>query len=345
MSKSELSPFPWKLAARVGVGLLCVLVTCLTPAFGQGFTLTMTPFPPPAAIDPGGTSNSTITLTPEGNFSGTIDLSCQVTLAATGQVVDTLVCDVTPSSAAPPATASATITTSNTNSPAPGLYTVTVTGTAGATTESGQQNLTVLAVTPNFTITVTQQVEPTSVHAGFGGQGIVSVNPLNGYISPSGTNEGVWLSCATITPLVVFPPTCSFNPNPVQVSGSEATPSTISISTIGPVPRAAFVPVGSRYALWLPVPMLGLAGVGVLSRKRSRRVCGLLGFLVLGGALLLLPACGPSNIASGGTTTINPTNQITPKNSYSFTITGIDTNGIVSGNQGSGAPTVTLTVN
>ena len=344
MLTSELLSFTRSLkAARICFGALCVLTALLTPAFGQDFTLTMSAFPPPAAIDPGGTSSSNITLSPQGGFSGTVDLACQVTLASSGQVVSSPVCQMSPESAAPPATASATITTSGSGATAPGLYTVTVTGTASGTTvsHSAQQNLTVLAVTPDYTITVTQQVEPSTVHAGNGGQGIISVNPLNGYTG------NVTLSCATIVPLVTAPPVCSFSypsgSTSLPVNGATAT-STISITTIGPVPQSALAQSGRRYALWLSLPLLGLLGGGILTGTKSRRLFCLLAVLLLGGTILLLPACATSPSTNNNTTN-NTTNVITPKNTYTFSVVGVDANGVVSGNSGTSAPTITLTVN
>jgi len=94
------------------------------------------------------------------------------------------------------------------------------------------------------------------------------------------------------------------------------------------------------YALWLPLPMLAMAGVGVFRGKRSRRAAWLLALFVLAAIVLLMPAC-----ASRTTTTpTNSNNLITPKDSYTFTITGVDSNGVISGNTGTSAASVSLTV-
>jgi len=313
----------------------CVLIL-LSSGFAQtpDFTLQMEPFPSPAAINPGGTTASNIMLGSNNGFSSTVDLSCQVTSAASGEVVTTPSCQMSPPSLTPPGGATANMTATDA---VPGLYTVTVTGTSGGNTHSALQNLAVLAVIPNFTITVAQTIQPSSVHAGSGAQGIININPINGYVSPSGTNGGVWLSCSSITPLVTVPPICSF-PNPVVVNGAGAVTATISISTIGPPPRAAAATDRLWFALWLPVPMLALAGI--IGGKRSRRAWCVLALLVLAGTMLLAPACS-------STTTITPTNpqgQITPKNTYTFTLMGVDTNGVSSSNTGTSATSVTLTV-
>jgi hypothetical protein len=316
-------------------------------AFGQaGFTLQMTTFSGKGTVDPGGEATSSISIVPGASFSGTVALTCQATSNQTGTPPS---CEVSPASVAPPASATAIVntvvqTSSGTQTATPGLYLITVTGTSSTATPNtvtAQAYLTVQSVAPGFTITVQSAVEPSSVHAGSGGQGIVSVNPLNGY---SGT---VTLACASISPLVTIPPICSFVYPPGQiglhVNGVPAT-ATINISTYGPIIAGTFVPTRGFFALWLPLPLLSLVGVGaVAGGKRSRKAWGLLALLVLGGSLLLLPGCG-----SNTSTPTSTPNGVTPNNTYTFTLVGVDTAGNVSSNTGTGTtnstPTVTLTV-
>ena len=301
----------------------------LPSAFGQDFTLTAASFNP-VAVDPGGTSISTITVSPLNGFNSAVDLSCTV---APQQTTGTPVCTVSPASVTN-STATATVTTSGTTPPA--LYTFTITGTGGGLTHSAQQNLTVLAVTPQFTITVGTTIAPSSVHAGSGGQGVVNVNPVNGY------SGSVTLSCSAVTPVVPIAPVCSFNPQTVTVNGTLAT-STITISTTGPPVRGALSGTRRFYAAWLSFPVLSLMGVGIVAGgKRSRKTLGVLSLLVLVAALLLMPACG----SSSSTTTTTTTTGVTPNNTYTFTLQGVDANGVVSSNTGTtSSPTVSLTVN
>jgi hypothetical protein len=98
---------------------------------------------------------------------------------------------------------------------------------------------------------------------------------------------------------------------------------------------------GGGFGLWLALPLLGLVGVGAAaSGKHSRGAALLLSLLVLCGVFILTPAC-----SSSPTTTTTP-NGVTPSNTYTFTIIGVDANGVVSSNTTSSttAPTVTLTV-
>ena len=301
------------------------------------FLLTTTTLDP-VAIAPGGTSATSITVDPVNSFSGTVTLGCQIT--STQPTTSTPVCTVSPASVTPPATATATIT-STIQTTTVG-YSVTITGTGPTTTYSAPpEQLTVLAVTPQFTITVTSAIAPTSVPAGNGAEGTVTVNPINGYLTP--TNGGITLYCSTITPLVTIAPRCSFTyPNTPFKLGTNPEPVTVTINTFGPVVTGAAQRPRNFYALWLSIPLLGFSAVGTaLGGKRSRKALVLLALLVASAAFLLLPSCGGTT----GTSTTTP-NGVTPANTYTFTIVGIDSNGVISSNTGTNtsAPTVSLTV-
>jgi hypothetical protein len=336
---SKSNPLLSKFILRTGhsgIAALCLwaaLLTLAAPALAQNFTLDAAAFSPDA-VQPGGTSSSNITVGAAGGFSGTVTLGCAV---APTNLTDTPACVVSPATVTPPASASATITTQGPTST--GSYSITITGTASTGTQTTPPlALTVLAVTPQFTISVQKAVAPSSVPAGNGGEGTVTINPINGYISPS---TGVTLSCGTISPLVTIPPVCSFNPPTLVVTGTPIS-STLTISTFGPVTTGSVAAPRSFYALWLPVPMLALVGLGVAAGgKRSRKAWGVLTLFVISGVLFLTPACGSNT----GTSTTTP-NGVTPNNTYTFTLMGVDSDGVVSSNTGTTStnPTVSLTV-
>jgi hypothetical protein len=336
-----------------GVWALCLLAVFLglpSWAAAQSFTLLAGPLSEDA-VAPGGTSSAQVTVGTLNGFSSTVDLSCQVTPAQPQTTTDTPTCTVSPATVTPPVSASATITTMGGTSTV--RYSITVTGTAASnaqTTITSPLYMTVLDVTPQFTITVQKAAVPSSVPAGNSGVAVVDINPIYGY--STAPNTGVTLSCSSITPLVVIPPICTFDPNPVPVSGTGASSSTLTISTYGPVvtttgavvrPRSFYARSFERfYAIWLPLPMLALVGLGTAAvGKRARKAWGLLALFVLSGTFILMPACG-SNTA---TSTATP-NGVTPNGTYSFTISGVDNTGVVSSNAGSGStnPTVSLTV-
>jgi len=270
--------------------------------------------------------------------SVTVNLSCQVTSQQTA--TSPPACSVSPPSVTTPANAVATVTTESTTTTQ--AYSITITGTGPTTSfTTPALPLTVLAVSPQFTINVTSPVAPGSVPAGNGAQGTVLVNPVYGYQTPKG--GGITLSCASMSPLVTIAPVCSFSPNGdnLTVTGTTSTTSTINISTFGPVPTGPHKVRSGAFGLWLALPLLGLVGAGAAaSGKRARGAALMLLLVVLCALFILTPACGNS---PNSTTTPN---GVTPANTYTFTIIGVDSNGVASSNTASStaAPSVTLTV-
>jgi hypothetical protein len=314
---------------------------CFAPAaLAQGGTSEFTLQPgslDPDAVAPGGVSSSLIQVGSVNGFSGTVNLSCQVTSQAVA--TDPPVCTVSPPSVTAPGNATATVTTNSDTSTQP--YNITITGTGPTTTYTTPAlPLTILAVTPQFTISVTSSVAPTSVPAGSGAQAVVTVNPIFGYVTP--TKGGITLACASMTPLVTIAPVCSFTypqnaPN-LQVFGTPAS-ATLTIGTFGPITTGAH----SRNVMgfWFCLPLIGLVGFGAAaSGKRLRGAWSMLAVIVLGGAFILIPGC-----ANNTTSTTTP-NGVTPANTYSFTIVGVDSNGVASSNISTTTtgPTVSLTV-
>lgn len=337
-------------AARAALAIFwatAASLTLISAASAQAdFTLQAAPFAP-AAVAPGGTTSSNITVGAVNGFTGTVALTCQV--SAPQPTTSTPTCAISPTTVTPPASASATITTTLQTTTIG--YSVTITGTATATPTDTHttpaQTVTVLQVTPQFTITVTGPIVPKSVPAGSGAEGTILVNPVNGYSTPviNGSQTGITLSCASITPLVSIPPVCSFTyptgQNSLPINGVPAT-ATVTITTSGPQIIGNAVRPKTFYALWMPWPMLALVGIGAaLGGKRSRRACGLLALFVISGVLLLLPACSNIKVSTSAL------NGITPANTYTFTVLGVDANGVVSSNtnsNNSANPSLSLTV-
>jgi hypothetical protein len=339
------------LAGRTRIVALCGLAAFLTlPAAASGQTFTLqAPALSVNAIDPGGSSFATVTVGTLNGFSGAVNLSCAVAPTQSQTIVDAPGCTVSPASVTPPASASATITT--TDGTTTTSYNVTITGTAASnsqTTTTPALYMTVIDVAPQFTITVQKPVVPASVPAGNSGVGMIAINPINGYVTPAG---GITLSCSSISPLVTVPPLCKFD-NPVTISpDQQVATSSVTIISFGPVVTTTGSMVapqsihahfrGHFWALWLPLPMLALVGLGAAAGgKRSRKAWWLLGLFVMSGTLLLMPACGNT------TTTTSTPEGVTPNNTYTFTISGVDANGVVSSNAGVGStnPAVTLAV-
>ena len=314
-----------RVAQHIVIVLFSVIavLVILPCAYGQAnFTLAASA-PYPSAVDPGGSSISTITVGTINNVSsGSVALSCTVAPLQTNGATCSILSSVTP-----PASPTLTITTTSLTPPT--LYTITVTGTLGTSTLTVPVNLSVLAVTPAYTLSDTTP-NPSSVHAGSAATATVTATPISGY---SGT---VTFSCSAISPTVTPAPVCSFSPASITVTNAAAS-STLTISTTGPsatrLHRSAIF-----YALWLPLPALALIGAGLSTTSRLWKK--LLGWLLLGmivSGIIVTIGCGNSTSSSSSSSVTS-----TPKNTYTFTISAIDQNKVAPSN---GTQSISLTVN
>ena len=317
--------------------LLCIFAAVHAPlaaAQTQNFTLSASSFSPPAGVDPGGTATAVITLSSSDNYTGSVALTCAVTSSESTTTLP--VCLISPSDATPGATPSLTVTTVGA---APGTYTVAVTGTSpGSDTETVTLYLNVVDVPQDYTLTVSTAISPGTVTAGDGAQAIVTVTPIASYIGE------VTLSCLSVTPITTAAPFCAFNPPTVDVSNGTAPTAVLTVSTYGTLQNQANLSMPRVfYALWLAIPGLGLVGIGVSEGSRKK----LLGLLLLVGVavgLLILPSCNSTNTLSNSN---NSNGLVTPNNTYTITLTGVDKNGVSPSNTttSTSQATVTLTVN
>lgn len=343
--KSSLLQFGTIIPVRILPRLLfLVVMACPLTAFGQLFTMVVTQ-PYPSAVDAGHDSSAYINLgiASGSGFSGTVSLSCAVT------PVNQFVTCTPPSTATPPEQVAMSITV-DPAAPA-GFYTLAVTGSAvsGMVNQSTTVpiSLTVLSGTAasDYTLAVTTTIFPTSVHAGFTATATVTVTPVSGY---TGT---VTFSCSAITPVATPAPSCSFSPAAVTVPAE--TSSVLTITTTGPTappPTTASLPgsinringswlrEGKLSGVWLTFCGMSLTVVVLIASGRRRRTAWAISLLLAAAALLLMPACSAPNNSNTGL------NGSTPKNTYVFTLTGADTNGVAPSNEAT-PPTVSLTVN
>jgi hypothetical protein len=298
----------------------------------------------PNAVAPGGSAAAAISIVTGSGFVGPVTLGCTVT-PSVGGTVSNPVCTVSPSSMSASGQSTATITTTETTTTV--SYGITITATDASGTVTGPTlDLTVLSVSAQFTITVSSAVSPNSVPAGSGAEGTIAINPVNNYRTPS--SGGITLYCASMTPLVTVPPYCSFSSGagsgaPVIVTGSNPVAATVTVGTVGTTTQQCANPRWQHvYALWLGLPMLSLVGLGAgVGGKRSRKAWLLVGIFVVGAVFCMMPSCS-------NTTNVTCTNKgVTPAGTYTFTIVGVDGNGVASSNTastGTAGPSVNLTV-
>jgi hypothetical protein len=308
----------------------------VSTAHGQ-FTLTVSSGLAPSAVDPGGSSIATLSL---GGTSGPVSfdtIPCTVTPV---QPANAPQCSVSPASATPPAQVFLTVST-GTDTP-PGLYTVSVTGTDGTSPITVPLTFNVVNVSEDYTLSVSPTTAtPSPVPAGSIATTIVTITPISSY---TGT---VTLACVSVTPVVVAAPYCSFvatngsaslPADTVQVTGGAAATATMTITTFGPPGVTSLRHPRIFYALWLLVPGLALVGAGATG-ARAKKLQWLLMLLTVAGGLLVTPACNSTPLTN------SRSGDITPKNTYTFIITGTDQTGAAPSNATSSPATVTLGVN
>ncbi len=315
--------------------LFALFAGCVSPAYAQQqFTLTVSSLRPAIGVDPGGSATATIDLEPIGAFDESVELSCTVT---SNQFTTHLPqCLVSPGSAIPPADGPAlTITTTGgtgTDATAAGTYQVTVTGTGGTTTQSQTLYLSVADLTEDYTLSVSPTTAiPSPLPAGSSATTTVTVLPIGSY------SGQVTLACLSVSPIVTAAPYCSFDPPTVSISSNTGAISTLTIATFGTSSTTRLWNPRLFYAFWLAVPGLALVGARRPHSSRKKLLAVFL-LMLVAGSLLLLSACpGPP-----GTAALN--GQVTPNNTYTFTLTGADANGAAPSNVPPNADVATVTL-
>jgi hypothetical protein len=311
-----VSSYPFMVNSKRVVRAIILLLAVFSAAsvslaFGQDFTLSVPGGLHTPSVNPGGSATATIDLTASGGFDSPVSLSCAVT---SGPVTSSPpVCTPSPLSATPPAEPSLTVTTTDTISA--GTYELTITGTSGAITETTTVTLNVTDLTEDYTLSVLPTTAtPSPVTAGSPATTTVTVTPIGSY-----SNHTVTLSCLSVTPIVTGAPVCAFQPPSVLVASGIAPTTTLTITTFGTAVTTQVSKPRMFYVLWLALPGLALIGVGATGARR-RKFMGLLLLLAVASGLLLVPACNT-------TTTNGPNNEVTPNNTYTFTLSGVDENG------------------
>src|SRR5713101_1696311 len=165
------------------------------PNATQSFTLTVNPAPAPnfslsaspSSLTQGGSGSSTITVTPQNGFTGSVALS-----------VSGLPSGVTASTFNPASTTSTSVLTLTASSTAAtGTFPLTITGTSGTLSHTATLSLTVNAPAPapNFSLSAS----PYTLTQGSNGTSTITVTPQNGFtgsvaLSVSGLPSGVTAS-------------------------------------------------------------------------------------------------------------------------------------------------------
>jgi len=178
-------------------------------AASSSFTLTASALTP-ASVLQGSSATSTVTLTVQNTFTGTVTFSCSNLPAGT-------TCNFSPATLTGNGTTTLTIATQL--SAAPGTYTVTVSGTSGLQTNSTTVSLVITSSAQSFTLSASP-LNPASVNAGLTTTSTVTVTPGGAF------GGAVTLSCSAGLPTGA---SCTFSP---ATATSSSYTSTLTISTV-----------------------------------------------------------------------------------------------------------------
>jgi hypothetical protein len=178
----------------------------------------------PLSIAAGTSANATITITPNGVFTGTVALQCSVSAGPSGGT-GAPTCSINPQATITgvlAVTAMLTVTTQAATTAS--SYTITVTGASGGSTVTTNVLVTVTGLpgAPTFVLSGTS----VSIRSpGATGTSTISVTPSGGFTG------NVALSCAITGPMgAVDPPTCTV-PAQTTIMGTSAVAATLTVNT------------------------------------------------------------------------------------------------------------------
>ncbi|MBA3913564.1 MAG: hypothetical protein H0X25_06855 [Acidobacteriales bacterium] len=193
--------------------------TTITLVVGGGSSdFSLSASPTSVSVDAGSSASIKITVAPNGNFDGTVSLSCRSGLPSGGS------CTFSPSSIITSGTSTLTLATGQA-SPS-GSFAIEVLGTSGSASATVAVTLTVSGSQPGYTMAATPN--DISLSAGSSTVSTISVTALNAF---TGT---VALGCAGGLPSGV---TCSPSPTSITEAGS----SFLTITTTSSTPSGSFI--------------------------------------------------------------------------------------------------------
>src|SRR5712692_3586796 len=216
-------------------------LTVNAPAPAPNFSLSASPY----TLTQGSNGTSTITVTPQNGFTGSVALS-----------VSGLPSGVTASSFNPASTASTSVLTLTASSTAAtGTFPVTITGTSGSLSHTATLSLTVNAPAPAPNFSLSASPSSLTVTQGASGTSTITVAPLNGFtgsvgLAASGVPSGVTATFSptsttgTSTLTLAASSTAATGTSTVTVTGTSGTTlshtATLSLTVNAPAPAPNF---------------------------------------------------------------------------------------------------------
>jgi trimeric autotransporter adhesin len=271
----------------------------------------------PLSIAAGASANATITITPNGAFTGTVVLQCSVSAGPSGGT-GAPTCSISPQATITGTLAvTATLTVATQAATTAGSYTITVTGASGGSPVTTHVPLTVTAppLPPNFTLTNTTV---TIASPGATGTSTITVTPSGGFTG------SVALSCTVTSPGgSVDPPVCSVT-QPAAITGTGSVTATLTVNTTAA--SASLAPAGNNLTPYITRNRAGSVRGGMILSAlllfgvpvRRRRWKTLFMLLLIAAASAITVGCGAG--ANAIKTNANPG---TTPGKYTLTVTGV----------------------
>ena len=292
-------------------------------AFAQAWAATIVNFSmsagtlSPASVPAGTSAATTITITPQNGFTGTVTLACSG--LPTGAT-----CAFNPATVANGSgTTQMTIqTAANT---AASTTSVTVKGTSGSTSATAAVSLTVTATTESFSLTPSSPVGTLSVAQGQTSSAIdmtVTNTGSPSFVITNGSGSTTALSVVYTCTGLPSESTCTFSPGGTSTTTTNSTTVSVAIVTTAPTARLQR-PLDPASRIFYAALLPGLFGIvfTVSVRKHSTsglRVLGLI--VVLGLFSVAMTSCG-------GTSNSSHKNPGTPTGNYNVTVNAATTGG------------------
>ena len=264
-------------------------------------------------ITAGSTNENTavIRATPLNDFTGVVNLACSVTTSP-ANATSPVTCAVPASINLTGLNAvTGTLTVNSTGSTTSGTYVITVSGADAATGK--------IKTSTTSTVTVTGSIATPALALSNSGNisiapGATSGNASTITVTPSGGFTGaVALTCSVTSPAgAIDPVSCSLSNASVNISGSAAGMSTLTVTS------SAASPAALRSGLGIVAAVTALLLLLLPGRRRmvrgSRTLAGVVAVVALAG---IMSGCGGSSH-----TTTPPANPGTSAGTYVVTITG-----------------------
>ena len=271
------------------------------------FSLSAAPLTP-ASVVAGTSTTTTVTLTPNNGFTGTVTFSCSGLPAGAN-------CSFSPTTVSG-GSGTTTLTIQTAANTAAGTTSVTVKGTSGTSSGVTSIRLVITATTAKFSLVASPAVATLSVAQGQTTSAVnlsVTSTSTPTFVLTNGSGSTTALPLTYSCSGLPSEATCKFGSGSGQTITTSSTAVSFTVTTTAPTARLQS-PMDPSKGIFYAVLLPGLFGIVFLfdSRRRSSGSVGVLAMLMmLGVSTLWMASCG------GTSSNKNPG---TPTGSYPFTV-------------------------